>query len=660
MNSNIYISYVIINSCEVYKEVKLLAKLSTRKTNISENEVMKKTSMNLIFEIYKILPLIFVVGVLPFVIRLKLITLEGPFYEFWNGEKINADFFTYYKQIFIYVVTLWALFHTFLFTKKIKFTKAYYFMAAYALLVILSTLFSKYPQIALHGFNERKEGMWIVLCYLSLMFSTINLVETEKQIKAIIYTLGISGAVISIISIFQYFGMDIFNTEFAKNFMISKEIQSQIKEFKVQFGEKYSYGVFYNPNYLGGYISFYAPLMLSYTIISKNIRERVIFTIFFILSILALFGSRSEAGVLGTIGAVGLLLLVLSARYIIIGKPIVQKKRLLLTRFVPIILALIIVPVSLSYIPISENPLVRIRTEALALFRPSDIKDKDYKEIGPINSIKQINSETIEIKIYGKLTRLNVDKEMNLNLYDEKSNSLFALKVIPKEQASNRIYAITEYPCYINIINLDGENYGIHYYYNNKTWEKLDFLVSNGKIVFTNPSFRKVDIEKNFYAEHIGFEGRGRIASGRGYIWSRSIPLVFNNFLVGSGQDTFITEFPQYDVLGRQAEGYYQYEWNILTDKPHNTFIQIAIHSGLISLFTLIIGVIILINISIKLSLKEGYKNTKTIILASVIFGFLLSSVFNDSILAITPMIYILLGLNISYIAKTNNYKVEK
>lgn len=112
MNSNIYIPYVIINSCEVYKEVKLLAKLSTRKTNISENKVMKKNSMNLNFEIYKILPLLFVVGILPFVIRLKLITLEGPFYEFWNGEKINADFFTYYKQIFIYVTTLWALFHT--------------------------------------------------------------------------------------------------------------------------------------------------------------------------------------------------------------------------------------------------------------------------------------------------------------------------------------------------------------------------------------------------------------------------------------------------------------------------------------------------------------------------------------------------------------------
>lgn len=655
MNSNIYIPYVIINSCEVYKEVKLLAKLSTRKTNISENKVMKKNSMNLNFEIYKILPLLFVVGILPFVIRLKLITLEGPFYEFWNGEKINADFFTYYKQIFIYVVTLWALFHTFLFTKKIKFTKAYYFMGAYALLVILSTLFSKYPQIALHGFNERMEGMWIVLCYLSLMFSTINLVETEKQIKAIIYTLGISGAVISIISIFQYFGMDIFNTEFAKDFMISKEIQSQVKEFKIQFGEKYSYGVFYNPNYLGGYISFYAPLMLSYAIISKNMKEKVLFAVFFILSIFALYGSRSEAGILGTVGAIGVLILVLVARYILKDKPKEEHKKLLLTRFVPILLAIIMLPVGLSYIPKSENPLTRIRTEAVALFQPSDLKGKDYKEIGPINDIKQIDEQTIELKIYGKVTRLNVDKDMNLSLNDDNEKLLFNLKIDGEKQSSGHILGLTEYPCYINIINLGNDNYIIHYYYNDQTWEKLDFLVSDGEISFTTPSFRKVDIKKDLYAKHIGFEGRGKLGSGRGYIWSRSIPLVFNNIIVGSGQDTFITEFPQYDIFGRQAERFHQYFWGELTDKPHNTFIQIGIHTGLISLLILLTGIFLLIFKSVKLSLNEGNINITIVIFSSAILGFLLSSVFNDSILAITPIIYILLGINVLGIVKSNN-----
>jgi O-antigen ligase len=631
-----------------------LAKKRNIKNNNS-NKVNLFQDNNSLGEIIKILPIIIMIFVLPFIIRLKLVSLQEPFYGFWKGERINADFFTYYKQIFIYLITAWTLLHTFLFTKKIKFTKAYYFMGAYAVLVMLSTIFSKYPQIALHGFVERREGMWVILCYLLLTFSTINLVETERQIKAIIYTLGISGALISIISIFQYFGMDIFATEFAKNLMISKEIQAQIEEFSIKFGEKYSYGVFYNPNYLGGYISFYAPLMLSFVIISKNIRERVLFAVFFILSIFALFGSRSEAGALGTVGAIGLLILVLTARYIIKDKPKEQHKKLLLTRFVPILLALIILPVSMSYIPISENPLTRIRTEAVALFQPSDLKGKDYKEIGPINDIKQIDEQTIELKIYGKVTRLNVDKDMNLSLIDNNEKLLFNLKIEGEKQSSGHILGLTEYPCYINIINLGNDNYIIHYYYNDQTWEKLDFLVSNAVLSFTTPSFRKVDIQKDLYAKHIGFEGKGSIGSNRGYIWSRSTPLVLDNILIGSGQDTFITEFPQYDIFGRQAENMPQYYWNILTDKPHNTFIQIGIHTGLISLLILLTGIFLLIFKSVKLSLNEGNINITIAIFSSAILGFLLSSVFNDSILAITPMIYILLGINVLGIIKSNN-----
>lgn len=627
-------------------------KVKKKETIIKSNSIASKGFLN---ELFKILPLILIVGFLPFVIRLKLVQLEGPFYEFWTGEKINADFFTYYKQIYIYIVTIWALLNTFLFTKKIKFTRAYYFMGAYAILVILSTLFSKYPQIALHGFNERKEGMWIVLCYLILMFATINLVETKKQIKAIIYSLGISGAVISIISIFQYFGMDIFNTEFAKNLMISKEIQAQIKEFSIEFGDKYSYGVFYNPNYLGGYISLYAPLMLSYAIISKNIKERVLFSVFFILSIFALYGSRSEAGVLGTVGAIGFLVLIIRARYMIKDKPKNEHKKLLLTRLATILLAIIIIPASMSYIPLSENPLTRIRTEVIALFQPSDLKGKEYKEVGPINNIKQIDLQTIELKLYKTVTRLNVDKDMNLKILDKDNNVLLTTKVIPEKKMEKQISNITNYFCYLKIKNLGDGNYGIHYYYNNDKWEKINFLVHDGEIRFTTPSFKIVDIEKGLYAKHIGFEGKGKIGSNRGYIWSRSIPLVLENILIGSGQDTFITKFPQYDVFGRQAEGYFQYQWDILTDKPHSIFIQIGMHSGVISLLILITGILLLILTSVKLSLNEVYTNITVYIFASAILGFLLSSVFNDSILAITPIIYILLGLNVSSIIKSNN-----
>lgn len=620
------------------KSDKHKTKLDSEKKSINKKSYTNiNNSENKLLEIFKILPLILIVGILPFVIRLKLIPLQGPFYEFWNGEKINADFFTYYKQIFIYIVTVWALLHTFLFTKKIKFTKAYYFMGAYAVLVILSTIFSKYPQIALHGFVERREGMWVILCYLLLMFSTINLVETEKQIKAIIYTLGISGAVISIISIFQYFGMDIFTTEFAKNFMISKEIQAQIKEFNIQFGEKYSYGVFYNPNYLGGYISFYAPLMLSFVIISKDIRERAAFAVFFILSIFALYGSRSEAGVLGTVGAIGLLILILTARYIIKDKPKEEHKKLLLTRFVPILLALAILPVSMSYIHISENPLARIRTEAVALFQPSDLKGKTYKEIGPINDII-INNNKIVLLINNKRLELSTDGK-NFVIDDFNKVNTFQIQERVEDflflDSNEERIKLNVYP---GIKNSD--TCGIELFWDDFSRLKLFFKVADGKIAITNPNFEDIVITESAY---IGFYGKGWIASSRGYIWSRTLPIIINDSIViGKGQDTFIAMFPQYDLYAKQVEygSRYTSMWS-LVDKPHSSYVQIGIQSGLISLLIIFASLLLLLSKNMKKILYFEYNN---LIIIGVI-GFLLASIFNDSILGITPMAYILIGL---------------
>lgn len=630
-------------------------KVKKKETIIKINSIASKGFLN---ELFKILPLILIVGFLPFVIRLKLVQLEGPFYEFWTGEKINADFFTYYKQIYIYIVTIWALLNTFLFTKKIKFTRAYYFMGAYAILVILSTLFSKYPQIALHGFNERKEGMWIVLCYLMLMFATINLVETEKQIKAIIYSLGISGAVISIISIFQYFGMDIFNTEFAKNLMISKEIQAQIKEFSIEFGEKYSYGVFYNPNYLGGYISFYAPLMLSYAIISKDIREKVLFALFFILSIFALYGSQSEAGVLGTAGAIGLLILVLAARHIIKDKSKEEYKKLLLTRFLPILLILIILPLSLSYFPLAQNPITRIRTQVIEVFKLSDLKGKNYKEIGPINDIKKIENNSIQIVVQNNSNTIKIDDNLIVSILDKENNVIWKKNSKNLEEKNYKIENNKKYDSRILIKKTSDINkYGIRYYIRTHSCF-LYFIVDNGNINIANSKYKPLDLEKDFaVAEHIGFEGKGKFASGRGYIWSRSLPIMMNNLIIGAGQDNFITEFPQYDIYGKQVETALYNLWT-LTDKPHSTYFQIGIQSGLISLTIFLTGLIILLYKSFN-NIIFYKKNLLFNVIFFGILGFMISSIFNDSITSITPIVYVFIGISVVGIIKTKNKKVD-
>ena len=617
------------------------------------NDRIKNDSLSR--EIFEIFPILLLVIFLPFIIRLKIIPLEGYFYDFWTGERYNADFFTYFKQIFIYIITGWSILNTYLFTKDIKFHKLYYFVGIYAFLVILSTVFSDFFSIALHGFNERREGMWIVLCYLLLMFSAINLVKTENQLKAILYSFGISGAIISVISIFQYYGMDIFSTEFAKNLMISKDIRAQVQEFSIQFGEKYSYGVFYNPNYLGGYISFYAPLMLSFAVISKDIRERVIFGVFFILSIVALYGSRSEAGVLGAAGAIVFLIILLTVRYIIKDKSKEEYKKILITRLAPLCLVLILLPVSLSYVPISENPLAKLRTEAFSILTPTVTKNANYKEIGPINDIKQLDSNTIEMIINNKSTYIQTKDSSNLLILDNDKKIIWKQDISTLDNNTNiNLDSIKEYEAFLTINKSNNEDiYGVKY--NISSYGTvLNFLVKSEEIFLADRNYKPLDIEKDLkVADYIGFEGKGKLGSNRGYLWSRSLPIMLNNIIIGTGQDTFITEFPQNDIYARQVETF-GWEPGILIDKPHNTFIQIGIHSGLISLIVILIGLILLITKSVKNILYNNVNYEYSLVIVAI-FGFLLSSIFNDSILAITPIAYIFLGIAVKGILKSED-----
>ncbi len=86
-------------------------------------------------------------------------------------------------------------------------------------------------------------------------------------------------------------------------------------------------------------------------------------------------------------------------------------------------------------------------------------------------------------------------------------------------------------------------------------------------------------------AVYKGLEGRERIVSGRGYIWSRTIPLLKKYILLGGGQDTFTVLFPNHDYLGKAQWG----DKDLIITKPHCMYLQIAVQSGILSLIALFI-----------------------------------------------------------------------
>lgn len=123
----------------------------------------------------------------------------------------------------------------------------------------------------------------------------------------------------------------------------------------------------------------------------------------------------------------------------------------------------------------------------------------------------------------------------------------------------------------------------------------IDFIVDDHHLYFTN-QVEDTGMDSGYYfvncygrlekldSTAIGtsrlLDGREKLISGRGYIWSRTIPLLREYLFLGSGQDTFAIVYPNNDYIGKLN---WDYE-NILITKPHCMYLQIAVQSGVLSL----------------------------------------------------------------------------
>ena len=184
------------------------------------------------------------------------------------------------------------------------------------------------------------------------------------------------------------------------------------------------------------------------------------------------------------------------------------------------------------------------------------------------------------------------------------------------------------------------------YFYGNSQSSLMFDLVNGKKIEMID--YRTTDpiIPEN--AEHIGFEGKEKVGSSRGYIWSRTLPLLKNCLIKGYGADTFTYEFPQNDVLAKYyAYSDYNEGFYITVDKPHNMYLQMFYSNGLIALVAFLgIAVFYLVDCFRLYALRKSYRREQimgTAVMLGIV-GYLAAGIFNDSVVSVAPMFWVLLG----------------
>lgn len=591
------------------------------------------------------LPITFILTIIPLIVRLKMVELDDAGINLYAVEK-QADFFSQNKAlwlaIFSVILFIFALcLFKKLFEKRDKTTTAILICTGVFLIcTFLSSMFSSYKQVSFFGFYDRAEGFITIACYMIIFVYSIFAFKSTHCYKYMVIPILIVVLINSFLGIFQYIGNDLINSKLGIALVVPSEYNIGEKGLGLLYEKGKLYGTFYHYNYVGSFIGLVLPILFSLTIFEKKVINKIVLGVFSLLSVWLLFGSTSRAGIIGISVAIifGL---------IIFGKVIFKSwKPLVIT------LACIAVLAVGGNVATKGQLFERVPSLVSDIFSVFDnTSNVDYRTNTPISDIKHVD-KSVEITVPNDI--LKISYEDGNYIFRNSSNESIQFDIV------DGVYKTA---------NENFSNISFRFGKSSKSSSKADLFMLQ---VDDNPTFmfklkednsihlrdsngmRFIDVE---YPDTFGFKGKEKLGSARGYIWSRSIPLVKETLLLGKGPDTFAYVFPQNDLMGK----YYAYDTpNMIVDKPHNLYLQIAINNGLIALIAFLGIMIIYVVDSIKLyALKKKYSEAQ--ILGGVtylgIVGYLFAGMFNDSVVSVAPMFWIILGVGVAlnYLNKKEN-----
>lgn len=576
-----------------------------------------------------VIPIAFILSVIPLIVYLKVNPLNEEMFKFWNGQKENLDFFSYYKLIWlmistivlsiIYILKVYRMRH-----KYINKSLYYLPLLIYFVLLIVSTISSKYKGIAIWGYSDRYEGVIAWTCYILICFFTMNFVRNRKHIKILIISLIFGAIILSFIGLMQYLGFDIWKTNLGKSIIIPSKYNSIKNSINFSLGDNIIYSTIYHYNYVGSYISMIFPLTLTYLILTKNIKYKIALSVINLILLVIWLGSGARSSFIGVFISLVILLIILIKNKKIKVKNLV----ILLAVFIGLSIVLNIVSKGSLYTRINSliNDIVNTNQEV-----------KEEEKI-PLKDIKY-GDNYITVEMYNDILNVRIKD----NFIELSNKNQEAINYTYNKQTGQLEIEDERYKAYK--ISLASLNEKIIFTIE-KERIKLFFQIDGSKIYLIDGKGNPLSTDK---VEKWGFEGKERIGSSRGYIWSRTIPLLKNVIFKGYGPDTFAAYFPQQDFEGKYY-AYYGDMWHLI-DKPHNLYLQIAINTGVISLIAILVMFLAYLLNSIRIYLKcdfNNFTNISGLAIMLAIIGYLGAGFFNDSVVSVAPVFWVLLGMGIA------------
>lgn len=611
---------------------------------------LQKKETTLWQDIFLLLPVIFALCIVPLIVLTHDFTIDFSQFDWFNNTALTdqIDSFGYSKSVALVIAGVASVvFFCYYFWKKTSTreleTKTFLstiskpvaiLLGIHLIMVILSSITSKYSELAFEGGGYNQwQTLWVLLAYGFLFFYAYIWVTTERKVNILIYGLMIHAACMSFLGFMQAIG---------KNPLLWGWVQKAVTKYSqaagISFKEGYSSVVmtFSNPNYAGTYVALILPVVIAFIFLKVSDKKwgslcckaaGVLITAGFVKT---LIGSGSTAAGLTLAALVVVTLIFLFISYF---NPKNKAWWIALAAIVVIGIGSIFGILQTNY---AKSALDKIKNGS----------------VDTRNLISIVNETPTRLKVNfrnGEYFDLDVSLE---------NGTTPAFKVTDSKGAdiplTHNASAYIPNDARYNMISLAPASYSLPSNYSPTNSISPAFVLSDtpNQITFT---FVYYGNEWKYYTPygklitlkevaHFGFKNSENIANRRGYIWSRTIPLMKTYWFTGVGPNAFIIAFPNTDFVGSKRVG----GGTVLVDKPHNTFLQTYVQTGGISAITYAILEILYIIQCIRLFWRRKLSGN----LDRIGFGLFMSSLAftivgltNDAVVGVQSSYWILLGL---------------
>lgn len=590
------------------------AKYKKTKSNTSTN----RTST------WLLLPIILIISVLPFITKYKEYYTNLSVFPWFTYNDLYADFFLYYKQKFflviVFIMALIVIIKAYVDKRNIVYSHILIPLGIYGLLALISSIASKYRKYSFAGVHEHFESVFVLLGYCLIVYYCMQVIKTEEDVRLIVNCFLVSILVMSLLGLTQYIGKDFFATDLGKKIILPRAHWSTMDTLEFNFEKNRVYLTMYNPNYVGSYSAMVISFLLVLAALTKKRKWMIPVYLLAVVGIsLCLFGSKSKTGIIG-LAVAGIFALFMLSKY------------LLKYFYLSIPMLLLLLSVVILYNKANDNMIVNSIKKATVFTK----SEPPLQEIitGDDEVIIKYNDNQLHIQFeieddYGNfIVTDSQGKTVEMDYLTDTNEFQLVDDRFPNFRLGADLYKDI-YLFYVTINN-------INWFFTNQT--------PDGTYYYMN-QYGKMD--KIITPPHALFSGYERYASGRGYIWSRTLPLLKKHIILGSGADTYVMTFPQQDYVGLYNYGFSD---QLLT-KPHNLYLQIGVQTGVLSLIAFLIFYGMYFISSIKLYIKGKYNSYFAqvgiaILVASV--AYMVLGLANDSSLTVAPVFWALIGLGIT------------